>query len=445
MSASRVSTVCSLYMNPFDAEEATTRVAATKFVRQPIELHWNVETQPRSLEIDNDIEIGSSPGTAVCIQDRTVSRIHARIEFRLDGPWVVDLDSTNGTFVNSTRVSGARLHDGALLRLGDVQLLVRVGEARDRSVWPQESFGPLVGRSASMRALFALLHDYAQTSSTVLISGETGTGKDVVARAIHQASERSNAPFIVVDCGAIPESLVESELFGHTRGAFSGAVRAHQGSFGAAHGGTLFLDEIGELPLSVQPKLLRALETGEIRRVGEAEHRATDVRVVAATHRDLAAMVSAGAFREDLYFRLAVLPVSIPPLRERREDIRLLVEHFLAGADPLLPDVMADVENMPWLGNARELRNFVQRARALGGRRALDSMPGPARQRRIPSVDLDEPFKDARERCIDHLERTYLEGWLARKQWNVSAVAEAMGVDRSYVHRLMKKHGLSRA
>lgn len=430
-------------MNPFESEEATTRVAPARVVRQPLELRWSLEGGPESVRLEENADLGSAPRAAVCLAHRTVSRVHARVEFRLDGAWIVDLGSTNGTFVDGLRVSGARLRDGATLRLGDVEVSVRVGDATDVEVWPHESFGPLVGRSPAMRTLFSLLNDYARTDGTVLVSGETGTGKDVVARAVHGASERASAPFVVVDCGAIPESLVESELFGHARGAFSGAVRAHEGSFGAAHGGTLFLDEIGELPLSVQPKLLRALETGQIRRVGEAQYRDVDVRVVAATHRDLASMVSAGAFREDLYFRLAVLPVWIPPLRERREDIRPLVEHFL-GTATLEPDVMAEVEARPWLGNARELRNFVERARALGGRRALASMPGPSRPQRIPDVDLDEPFKDARERCLDHLERTYLEGWLARKQWNVSAVAVAMGIDRSYVHRLMKKHGLSR-
>ncbi|MFK7989872.1 MAG: sigma 54-interacting transcriptional regulator [Sandaracinaceae bacterium] len=427
----------------FESEEATTRVASRHIARVPVTLRWTDDEGVRDHRVDGDAELGSAPGLTLSVAHRTVSRLHARIEHRADGPWVVDLGSTNGTRVDGLRVTSARLPAQAVLQLGEAEVHVVCAAPEQVAVWDRDSFGPMVGTSGAMRALFQLLSQYAATDATVLVTGETGTGKDVAARAVHAASARAGRAFVVVDCGAIPEALVESELFGHARGAFSGADRHHEGSFGAADGGTLFLDEVGELPLSVQPKLLRALESGTVRRVGEAHHREVDVRVVAATHRDLAQMVTAGAFREDLYFRLAVLPVSIPPLRSRPEDIPGLLAHFQKGT-AYAADTMAAVLSRPWLGNARELRNFVQRADAIGPEAALRSMPGPPASRRLPGVDLDEPFKVARDRVLAHLERNYLEGLLARNHWNVSAVAEAMSLDRSYVHRLIKKHGLSR-
>ncbi len=427
----------------FENEEPTTRVPHGPVQRTPVELAWVGPAGEERRRVAEDVTIGSSPDAQVSVSHPTVSRLHARLEHRPDGPWVIDLGSTNGTLVDGLAVSGARLKDGVILTLGDVAIRVRCRPPEDVAIWPHESYGPLVGRSPAMREIFALLDQYARSTATVLVTGETGTGKDVVARALHAASPRASGPFVVVDCGAVPEALIESELFGHAKGAFSGATQRHDGSFGAAHGGTLFLDEIGELPIAAQPKLLRALESRAVRRVGEAEHRPIDVRVVAATHRDLAQMVSVGAFREDLYFRLAVLPLAIPPLRERREDLAPLLAHFRGGG-PYEAAVMEAIEARPWLGNARELRNFVERAEAIGPTAALASMPGPQASRRAGSVDLDEPFKDARERVLSHLERSYLEGWLARKRWNVSAVAEAMQLDRSYVHRLMKKHGIDR-
>lgn len=426
----------------FDVEEATTRVRGPVVTQVPVHVSWTDANGPQAQKVDDDANIGSAPDLTLCVADRTVSRLHARFELRSDGPWIVDLSSTNGTHVDGVKLSAGKLRDGSVVRVGDTSLTVRFGTPKDLGVWPEGTYGPLVGESGAMRRLFAILDDYAATSDTVLITGETGTGKDVVAQAIHESSPRRDKKFIVVDCGAIPESLVESELFGHAQGAFSGAERRHDGSFGDADGGTLFLDEIGELPMSVQPKLLRALESGMIRRVGESTHRPIDVRILAATHRDLGQMVSVGAFREDLYFRLAVLPVSIPPLRERKDDILPLARHF--GLRELAPALEPLVVQRPWLGNSRELRNFVTRARTLGAERALESMPQPLRAPRLPPVDLDEEFRDVRDRYVNHLERMYLQGWLERTKWNVSATATALGIDRSYAHRLMKKHGLSR-
>ena len=237
----------------FEAEEATFRVEGDSVRRIPLELQWQDVRGPQRVQVHQDVELGSSPQAQISVQHPTVSRLHARIEHRTDGPWIVDLGSTNGTSVNGLSVSGARLPDGATVRVGQVAIAVRCQPAQRVAVWPHDGFGPLVGRSPAMRAIFGLLDQYARTDATVLVSGETGTGKDVVARAIHLASPRANEPFIVVDCGAIPEALIESELFGHAQGSFSGASRSHAGSFGAAEGGTLFLDEIGELPRAASP------------------------------------------------------------------------------------------------------------------------------------------------------------------------------------------------
>jgi transcriptional regulator with GAF, ATPase, and Fis domain len=297
-----------------------------------------------------------------------------------------------------------------------------------------------------MRRLFARLARIAATDSSVLIMGETGCGKEVVARAIHAASPRHEQPLVVVDCAALPESLIEAELFGHAKGAFTGAGEPRAGAIEAADGGTVFLDEIGELSITVQPKLLRALEAREIRRVGETQHRSVDVRFLSATHRDLRQMVNAGAFREDLFFRLAVLLVQVPPLRERVEDIALLAEcHQAPGAAPLSAELLAELEKRPWLGNVRELRNFVERVHALGADEALAMSPPAVLGPSGPPTDtpsLDGPYKQLRERWIDHFERSYFTALLARHEHDVAAAGREAGVDRTYVYRMIRRHGL---
>jgi transcriptional regulator with PAS, ATPase and Fis domain len=299
-----------------------------------------------------------------------------------------------------------------------------------------------------MRELFARLARVAAMESTVLIQGETGTGKELVARAVHHNSRRREKPLVVVDCGALAENLLEAELFGHARGAFTGASHERAGAIESAAGGTVFLDEIGEMPLSMQPKLLRALESRQVRRVGESRYRDVDVRFIAATHRDLAKMVNDGTFREDLFFRLSVLPVTVPPLRERLDDIPLLVQRMMpeGAAHAVSPELLRELSNRAWSGNVRELRNFVERALALGAREAL-AMGGVAplaasAGESLPAVSIDEPFKSLRERWVDHLEREYVRAMLARHDGNVSAVATASGLDRTYVHRLIRKHEL---
>jgi transcriptional regulator with GAF, ATPase, and Fis domain len=342
------------------------------------------------------------------------------------------------------------LPDGARIRVGGTDIMLRYpAEASLVELWPKESFGGLLGASTPMRELFAQMSRVAHSDAPVLILGETGTGKELVARAIHDASSRAAGPFVIVDCAALASSIIEGELFGHARGAYTGAVGARAGSFEAANGGTIFLDEIGELPLELQPKLLRVLESRSVKRLGESEHRPIDVRLVAATHRDLRRMVNAAAFREDLYFRIAVLPLVLPPLRARKGDIGMLFKHFLAGRQTVEPVSERELADMPWLGNVRELRNFVERACAIGGRDALrsshaavDGTPSAAAPALASPVAFEQPFKDFRERWIDHGEREYLQRLLERHGRNVPAAAEAAGLDRTYVYRLIRKHGL---
>jgi transcriptional regulator with GAF, ATPase, and Fis domain len=430
-----------------DALGAT--LSATR--RRP-QVSWHDHAGPHAAALDGRAVLGAAPGVDLVVSDPAVSRLHVEFEARDDGVWVRDLGSRNGTFVEGVLVQAARVPDGGRVQVGSTAVTVSYEPAPSPvDLFPDNRFGPLLGRSMAMRELFAKLARIAGTDSTVLIQGETGTGKELVAEALHQASARVDQPFVIVDCGALPENLLEAELFGHAKGAFTGAANARAGAFEAAEGGTVFLDEIGEMPLAMQPKLLRAIESRTVRRIGESTYRKVSVRIVSATHRDLRTMVNSGAFREDLYFRLAVLPVTIPPLRGRTEDIPLLVQHFLPpGAAGQLPnELMRELTARPWLGNVRELRNFVERAVALGAKEALAMTSDGQRRpdtdaKALPAVDLDQPFKDLRERWLDHLERAYIAGLLQRHQWNVSAVAQAAGLDRTYVHRLIRKHELER-
>ena len=301
-----------------------------------------------------------------------------------------------------------------------------------------------------MRRLFALAGRVAASDVTVLIEGETGTGKDALCEAIHQASTRTGGPLIVVDCGAVPPNLFESELFGHEKGAFTGADRARAGAFEEADGGTLFLDEIGELPLPLQPKLLRVLEAREVRRIGSAQPRKINVRVIAATNRDLREEVNRGSFRQDLYFRLEVMRLRVPPLRERPDDIPVLVEHFRTLAKP------GDAGAAVLRGDAAQLRGAPvagQRARAAQRRRAADRAATTCRSRRpappdaadggdAEPVDIRVPFKDAKNALTDHFERRYLTAMLEATGGNISEAARRAGIDRVYLLRLMGRYGL---
>jgi DNA-binding NtrC family response regulator len=431
------------------SDEATIEYsgkAAERFSAAVVRVQGAENQQPHRLE--STCVVGSGEGATIRIDDRQASRIHAELSLREDGVWVRDLGSRNGTFIEGLRVGLARIPVGGSVIVGSTRLNVDV-ESETRAVWPSDRFGPLLGGGPHMRELFLRLSRVAPSEAAVLIQGETGTGKELVARALHQASPRAKRPFVVVDCGAMPANLLESELFGHAKGAFTGAVSTHLGAVEAAAEGTIFLDEIGELPLEVQPKLLRALESRTFRRVGETEYRPIRARFLTATHRDLASMVNTGDFREDLFFRLNVLPVKIPPLRERKEDIPLIVQALLdeRGAPPL--DVtMEELKSRPWPGNVRELRSFVERAITLGTREALAMSPRVAPvavpSGEFPPVDVSVPFKDVRDAWLEHLEKTYLANALEHHGGNVTAVAESAGLARSYVHRLIRKHNLDR-
>ena len=432
----------------------------TTFQAQP-RIEWTDANGKQTKPVVGKTVVGSSSGAGIVIADPMVSRLHAELEVRDDGLWVRDLGSRNGTFVSDLQVSGARIPEHGRIRIGATELLVSYDPARARPVelWPSESFGKLVGRSPSMRELFATLARVAPLDASILIHGETGTGKDLVARALHDASPRAQKPFVVVDCASLPEHLLDAELFGHTRGSFTGAIAARAGAFESADGGTVFLDEIGELPIAMQPKLLRVLESREVRRVGESAYRNVDIRFVCATHRDLSRMVSAGEFREDLFFRISVLPVEVPPLRQRREDIELLVNHFLRGTDKAGAELVAELMARPWRGNVRELRNFVERARALGASEALamsrepgsSSLPAPPFAAPLvagtdrPVIDeqvFHQAYKDFREAWVDSGEREYIQRLLKRHSRSVVAAAREAGVDRTYIYRLIRKHEL---
>jgi DNA-binding NtrC family response regulator len=424
-----------------------------------------VSGQQRGLErvIDSDVfRIGKSPDNDLVLSDDTVSRSHCEILRDLRGFLVRDLESTNGTLLEGAEIREAYLTPGSTLSVGKVELKLRpFSERFEPMASERDTFGDAVGRSLRMRELFGLCERLAPTDASVLLGGETGTGKDVLARAIHQHSQRKKGPLIVVDCGAVSSSLIESELFGHEKGAFTGAVAQRAGAFELAHGGTVFLDEVGELPLDLQPKLLRVLETRAFRRLGGNKEIRVDIRVIAASKRNLRTEVERGKFREDLFFRLSVVQLDLPPLRERREDIPPLARHLLskideksrAGADPLSVgrDVLDVLASHDWPGNVRELRNVIERAVYLsraGGHTSLmlHALPLGARESRGESTELGgfEPglsYREQRARFEEVFEKRYVQWLLERHENNVSAAAREADMDRKYLHKLAKKHG----
>ncbi|MCB9650558.1 MAG: sigma-54-dependent Fis family transcriptional regulator [Deltaproteobacteria bacterium] len=384
------------------------------------------------------------------------------MEILPDRSGVAVLDLSGG----HTRMNGAPIHEavlepGGALDLDGVELRLKdVADTLDVLPSTADHFGPARGRTLAMREVFGVLEVLAPSNATLLFMGETGTGKDVLARAVHAASPRAEGPLVTVDCGAIAPTLLEAELFGYERGAFTGADERRDGAFERAEGGTLFLDEVGELPLDVQPKLLRALDEREIQRVGGAGPKKVDVRVVAATKRDLEEEVRRGRFREDLFFRLAVVPITLPPLRERRDDIPLLVEAFVgAFADRtgqrahIAEEEVQRLLTHDWPGNVRELRNTVERALWLAqtgdgeARFLLPSAEGlfgpeldapPA----APSFDPDATFSALKAQWEDEFERKYLAWLLARADGSLSAAARMAHMDRKHLRNLAKKHGL---
>lgn len=420
----------------------------------------------REQVIEGDLfRIGKSRDNQLVLTDETVSRAHCEIVREQRGYLLRDLGSTNGTLLDGAEIKEAWLKSGAVITVGNIDLKVRPFNERIEILPSEETrLGEVVGRSIAMRSIFGLLERLGPTDATVLLGGETGTGKDVLARAIHAMSPRARAPFMVVDCGAVVGSLIESELFGHEKGSFTGASSARQGAFELAHGGTLFLDEIGELPLDLQPKLLRALETRQFRRVGGNRATRVDIRVIAASKRNLKMEVERGKFREDLYFRLAVVPIELPPLRERREDIPLLVHRLLAGiaaSDPS-SDTPTEVDAATldalrahdWPGNIRELRNVLERAaylaRAVGEVQIrLSGLPfgsppvgeASSSEERI-AFQKGKSYRETKAEFDADFERRYVSWILDESGGNISAAARAAGMDRKYLTKLIRKHGL---
>lgn len=450
---------------PDDARVATppTRVAKTK--RQltdavpisRIEVVVEREAgQPvnRLAQLDKEVcRIGSHPSNDVVVADSLVSRFHCQLVRDAQRWRVVDTGSLNGTVV-----AGVRVRDGDLplpeceIRLGDSLIRIRERESPGDEVvpvWP--AYGAVVGSSLAMRKLFGLLVKVAQSDSTVLLEGESGTGKEIIVSEIVRTGPRANGPFVVVDCGAMSPNLLENELFGHVRGAYTGADRDRAGAFEQADGGTVFLDEVGELPLDMQPKLLRAIDAREVRRVGDSRVRKVDVRVIAATNRRLEREVNHGRFREDLYFRLSVVTVRVPPLRERLEDIPMLVQVFVKalGAEDraalFSPSVLAGLAAYDWPGNVRELRNWVERAIVLedpppASQRMSSLYPPNSSYGAQPNIELS--FKDAKAAVVESFESAYLSALLSFAQGNISLAARKAGMDRMHLHRLVQRYRL---
>ncbi len=393
------------------------------------------------------LTVGAHPSNDVVIDDPAVSRFHCEVRVTPRGAWVHDLGSKNGTFLDGVQVGSGCLRAGSIVRLGRAALSFSPVESLSQlNVSASTHFGDLVGSSWAMRGAFYMLERAAKSDATVLIEGETGTGKEGAAESIHHKGTRAEKPFIVVDCSALPPQLLESELFGHERGAFTGATQSRQGAFEAAGGGSVFLDEIGELPLDLQPKLLRALEKREIRRLGANHHQPIDVRIIAATNRDLRSLVNEGSFRSDIYYRLAVLKIQLPPLRERTDDIPLLVDKLserLGLAEELRQrlfgrEALERMQKAAWPGNVRELRNFVERCAVMEQTLPLEA----SAQVSGFSVDTSVSYAEAKRRVVDEFERHYLGELLRQQGGNVSKAARVAELDRPYLYKLLYRHGL---
>jgi DNA-binding NtrC family response regulator len=394
------------------------------------------------------VTVGKEPTCDAALDDPFVSARHLRIEARGASWHVIDLGSRNGTFVGGARVSSAELPLGVPVTLGDAEVVL---EARDAPEPPRaESFEGMISRDPAMRQVFELVERVGPSDAPVTILGETGTGKELVARALHARSARKDGPFIPVNCSAIAETLIESELFGHEKGAFSGAERMRKGAFEEADRGTLFLDEIGELPLELQPKLLRVLELGEVKRVGASRPITVNVRIVAATHRDLRARVRAKRFREDLFYRLFVAPITIPPLRQRKGDVRALAEAFLARAAPrglalrFAPDAVAKLEAYDWPGNVRQLRNVVQRAVLFRGEGLLVPAAAIAFEdtRLGPADGGDDDTLYLPGLTMEEVEREAIRLSLRRNKGKRAAVVKELQIAKSTVMKRIGQWGM---
>jgi len=448
-----------------DEKTVQALVRAAPSLKQVIAVVTSGVDQGKRVELlpGRAVSIGKSPDNQLALNDITVSRYHVELRLRRFDVELRDLDSLNGTYVGETRVERAFVRPGTTITVGAATLRLEadVNDAPTLRSDLEElhELPGVVAKSRAMREVLRSVALLARSSVTVLLHGETGTGKEVLARALHEQSERAAGPFEVVDCGSMAPTLIASELFGHERGAFTGAHGERAGAFERAHGGTVFLDEIGELPLELQPMLLGVLERRRFKRVGGTRERSVDVRVIAATHRDLRNATNIGTFRADLYFRLAVARIVIPPLRERPEDIAPLVRRFaeqLSGdphAEPFDPVQLRALEAHPWSGNVRELRNVVESAVALGS--LVLEGASPERDQvllgatgalvatdRPHDAVLDLPYREARAHAVAEFERAYLRHLSERCGGNASEAARRAAMDRPYLLSLLRKHGL---
>ena len=476
-------------------EELVTRILApsdagpTRFNAYVLKV-----TEPETGEVTHRVDVphataGTLGTNTIVLNDETVSRVHFEILATKDGFRLKDLGSSNGTWVDGVRTFDTYLRPSARIRAGNAQILFEIlSEEHERPASARDRFGPLIGQSRPMREMYALLEQIAPTNLTVLVLGESGTGKELIAEAIHKASPRAGGPFVVFDCSAVPANLIEAELFGHEKGAFTGADARRTGYLEEADGGTLFLDEIGELPIDLQPKLLRAVEKREVKALGSSRTKLVDVRLIAATNRDLSGEVNSGTFRSDLYYRLAVMQVRVPPLRERLDDLPVLIHHFLTTSVPdgrLRDSILWQFEQDDyrrlrerfWHGNVRELRNVVEQSIVFGPDSALGGSPSrasavdadptapvaaagdwnedvvtteaeadvaaqaSARGFRFP-LNPDETMLDQKQRILGMFERTYLEQVMKKFDGNFSRASAHAGLDRSYFKRLLKKYGM---
>ncbi len=404
-----------------------------------------------SLEIGADtLVVGRNEACDLVLEDRKVSAVHMELVATERGVRVRDLGSRNGTFVGDTRIGEVYLLKPTMILCGDTMLEFAPATPEQVDVPEAAEFGPLVGSSAGMRAVFERLRKAAPTELTVLVTGETGTGKELVAQAIHQASERKNKPFVVVDCGSIPASLAESALFGHERGSFTGAIDKRVSPFAEADGGTIFLDELGELPVDVQPKLLRALAEQRIKSVGSNSYRPVNVRVIAATRRDLVREVNDGAFRSDLYFRVAQIKVELPSLRNRLEDIPALVRRMLSdmgdkNAYSRIPtESLERLMRHDWPGNVRELRNVVAVALAFNKEGTLDIAQhlSPLATAAETAPTRGRTFQDAKREILARFERDYFTALYAECSGNVSEIGRRAAMERAHVRGYLRRHGI---
>ncbi len=433
-----------------DREETALVMQAVKAPLPAVVRVTGVPAKPASFMLRSGrCVIGAGSDADIVLTDPTVSRRHVELALVPEGVSVTDLSSRNGTFYLGQRVEKMTLALGSRLRVGssDIVLEADPEALASKGTGPSEYRG-LVGESPAMRKLFATLARLEGSLVNVLIQGESGVGKELCARALHEGSSIGSGPFVPINCGALPRELVSSELFGHKKGAFTGALESRSGAFENADGGTLFLDEIGELPLDVQPILLRALESGEVRPVGGDTSKSVRVRVLAATNRNLLDDCASGRFREDLYFRLAVVTLHVPPLRERPNDIAALAAKFAAdvGYPGLPPDVVAELSSRPWPGNVRELRNAIQAFVALGDLPAGRAVASDDEIDRVlrKATDPSRPYTEQKDELGARFTRIYLELIMRKVGGNQSEAAKIAGLDRGYLGKLLAKHGIGK-